>query len=127
MRCSIFLLTDDGLAMACITAAPLLHRLNLVMCFASRPTSPARSWYAERDNASLELPASPVSSTWSTSDSDSDEEADGESAALVLRRHGSSPAAVARALVRVRFLQEERQSLQHRLQARLLKHPAFPS
>jgi len=37
---------------------------------------------------------------------------------MVVRRHGSSTAAVARALVRVRFLQEERQSLQQRLQVR---------
>ena len=55
---------------------------------------------------------------WSSSESDSDEE-DSNGAAIVVRRHGSSTAAVARALVRVRFLQEERQSLQQRLQVRL--------
>ena len=40
----------------------------------------------------------------------------------MLRRHGSSTAAVARALVRVRFLHEERESLQQRLQVRCLPY-----
>ena len=71
---------------------------------------------AERDGPGMQPPPSPVSSTWSSSDSDSDEEPGGEGAALTLRCHGSSTAAVARALVRVRFLHEERQSLQQRLQ-----------
>ncbi len=65
---------------------------------------------------------SPASSIWSSSDSDSDDEDGAGATALVLRRHGSSTAAVARALVRVRFLHEERESLQQRLQVRLLLH-----
>ena len=76
------------------------------------------SWRAERDSANSESPASPVSSVWSSSDSDSDEEEGHNSTAMVVRRHGSSTAAVARALMRVRFLQGERQSLQQRLQVR---------
>ena len=70
--------------------------------------------------ASPEPPSLAASSVWSSSESDSDAEEEAGAAALVLRRHGSLTAAVARALVRVRFLHEERESLQQRLQVRPL-------